>query len=143
MNDKELEKRVKELEAELAKRRFGLVWDKEKNIEEAVAICSNKLPILKHECDKDIISDKNAINHLLIEGDNFHSLSALLYTHAGLIDFIYIDPPYNTGNNDFIYNDRFVDKLDGHTDESTPPESANSTFLSPTCSLMFLISCSI
>ena len=114
MNEKELEKRVKELEAELAKRRFGLVWDKEKNVEEAVAICSNKLPILKHEIEKDIVTDENATNHLLIEGDNFHSLSALLYTHTGLIDFIYIDPPYNTGNNDFIYNDRFVDKLDGY-----------------------------
>jgi adenine-specific DNA-methyltransferase len=52
------------------------------------------------------------INHILIEGDNYHALSVLNYTHKGKIDVIYIDPPYNTGNNDFIYNDRFVDKND-------------------------------
>ncbi|MBM3281699.1 MAG: site-specific DNA-methyltransferase, partial [Candidatus Harrisonbacteria bacterium] len=50
--------------------------------------------------------------HLIIEGDNYHALSVLNYTHAGKIDLIYIDPPYNTGNKDFIYNDRFVDKED-------------------------------
>lgn len=52
------------------------------------------------------------INHILIEGDNYHALSVLNYTHKGKIDVIYIDPPYNTGNKDFIYNDRFVDKND-------------------------------
>ncbi|MCW1007143.1 DNA methyltransferase, partial [Streptococcus anginosus] len=36
-------------------------------------------------------------------------------THAGKIDVIYIDPPYNTGNNDFIYNDKIVDKNDGYS----------------------------
>ena len=52
------------------------------------------------------------INHILIEADNYHALSVLNYTHKGKIDVIYIDPPYNTGNNDFIYNDRFVDRND-------------------------------
>lgn len=50
----------------------------------------------------------------LIEGDNLEALTALSYTHAGKIDVIYIDPPYNTGNKDFIYNDSFVDKEDGY-----------------------------
>ena len=54
-----------------------------------------------------------APNHILIEGDNLHALTALTFTHEGRIDVIYIDPPYNTGNRDFIYNDRFVDKEDG------------------------------
>lgn len=48
-------------------------------------------------------------NHLIIEGDNLVSLSALAYTHAGKIDVIYIDPPYNTGNKDFAYYDDFCD----------------------------------
>ena len=44
--------------------------------------------------------------------DNYHSLSVLNYSHSGKIDVIYIDPPYNTGNKDFIYNDRYVDDED-------------------------------
>ncbi len=53
-------------------------------------------------------------NHILIEGDNLHALTALTFTHEGRIDVIYIDPPYNTGNKDFKYNDRFVDKEDSY-----------------------------
>jgi hypothetical protein len=50
--------------------------------------------------------------NLLIEGDNFDALRYLRMTHAGQVKCIYIDPPYNTGNKDFIYNDRFVDQDD-------------------------------
>jgi adenine-specific DNA-methyltransferase len=53
-------------------------------------------------------------NHILIEGDNLHALTALTFTHEGKIDVIYIDPPYNTGNKDFKYNDSFVDKEDSY-----------------------------
>ena len=53
-------------------------------------------------------------NHILIEGDNLHALTALTFTHAGKIDVIYIDPPYNTGNKDFKYNDSYVDKEDSY-----------------------------
>ena len=42
-------------------------------------------------------------NCIIIEGDNYHALSVLNYTHTGKIDVIYIDPPYNTGNKDFTY----------------------------------------
>lgn len=52
-------------------------------------------------------------NHILIEGDNLHALTALTFTHENKIDLIYIDPPYNTGKKDeFKYNDKFVDKED-------------------------------
>ncbi len=51
-------------------------------------------------------------HNLLVEGDNFDALRYLRMTHAGQVKCIYIDPPYNTGNKDFIYNDRFVDKDD-------------------------------
>ena len=57
---------------------------------------------------------EQAPNHILIEGDNLEALNALSYTHEGKIDVIYIDPPYNTGNKDFIYNDSYVDAEDGY-----------------------------
>ena len=53
-------------------------------------------------------------NHILIEGDNLHALTSLCYTHEGKIDVIYIDPPYNTGNKDFVYNDSYVDTEDSY-----------------------------
>src|SRR5699024_8273880 len=48
------------------------------------------------------------------EGDNLHALTALTFTHENKIDLIYIDPPYNTGNKDFIYNDQYVDNEDAY-----------------------------
>ena len=72
------------------------------------------LPILREKGSKypDIVTDKGQNFNILIEGDNYHSLSVLSYTHKNKIDIIYIDPPYNTGNKDFIYNDHYVDKED-------------------------------
>jgi adenine-specific DNA-methyltransferase len=58
--------------------------------------------------------DVEAPNHILIEGDNLHALTALTFTHKDKIDVIYIDPPYNTGNKDFIYNDKYVDREDSY-----------------------------
>lgn len=51
-------------------------------------------------------------DNILIEWDNYHALTCLNYTHKGKIDVIYIDPPYNTGNKDFTYNDNYVDRED-------------------------------
>ncbi|WP_153505898.1 site-specific DNA-methyltransferase [Cumulibacter manganitolerans] len=50
--------------------------------------------------------------HTVINGENFHVLQALRSTHRGKIDLIYIDPPYNTGNEGWIYNDHYVDQND-------------------------------
>lgn len=50
--------------------------------------------------------------HTVINGENFHALQALRSTHLGKVDLIYIDPPYNTGNESWIYNDRYVDPSD-------------------------------
>jgi adenine-specific DNA-methyltransferase len=50
--------------------------------------------------------------HIVINGENFHILQALRSTHRGKVDLIYIDPPYNTGNEGWIYNDRYVDQND-------------------------------
>ncbi len=46
--------------------------------------------------------------HTVINGENLHALKTLLYTHTGKIDCIYIDPPYNTGNDDWIYSDKYI-----------------------------------
>lgn len=92
---------------------YGLVWeDKPEDVEERLR---DELPILTEVPERTIISeDKDAPNHILIEGDNLEALATLAYTHEGKIDVIYIDPPYNTGNKDFIYNDSYVDKEDSY-----------------------------
>ncbi|MDD2595197.1 MAG: site-specific DNA-methyltransferase [Bacteroidales bacterium] len=92
-------------------KKYGLVWeDKPEDVETELL---EKLPVLTEVKERAIISDDpSAPNHILIEGDNLHALTALSYTHEGKIDVIYIDPPYNTGNKDFIYNDSFVDDED-------------------------------
>jgi adenine-specific DNA-methyltransferase len=92
-------------------KKFGLVWEDKP---EQVAIdCETKLPVLQEVEDRAITESEDQPTNLIIEGDNYHSLSTLNYTHAGKIDVIYIDPPYNTGNKDFIYNDRYIDQEDG------------------------------
>jgi len=75
-------------------------------------VSGKPFPVLKEVKGKEVVSDKNDQTHILIEGDNYHSLAVLNFTHREAIDVIYIDPPYNTGENDFIYNDNFVDKDD-------------------------------
>lgn len=52
--------------------------------------------------------------HVVIQGENYYALETLLYTHEGKVDLIYIDPPYNTGSDDWIYNDRFVATTDSY-----------------------------
>jgi adenine-specific DNA-methyltransferase len=90
------------------KKKYGLVWeDKPEDVEEQLR---DNLPVLKEVKDKAIINGEDNPNHILIEGDNLHALTALTFTHEGKIDVIYIDPPYNTGNNDFKYHDAFKDK---------------------------------
>lgn len=94
-------------------KRYGLVW--EKHTEDVEEQLRTKLPVLAEDATKRIVSTDEAVpNHVLIEGDNLHALTALTYTHEGCVDVIYIDPPYNTGNKDFVYNDSFVDSEDGY-----------------------------
>jgi adenine-specific DNA-methyltransferase len=94
------------------KKKYGLVWeDKPEEVEEQLR---ENLPVLQEIKEKAIINGEEHPNHILIEGDNLHALTALTFTHEGKIDVIYIDPPYNTGNKDFKYNDSFVDKEDSY-----------------------------
>lgn len=91
-------------------KKFGLVWEDKP---EQVAIdCETNLPVLEEVQDKAISKAPDQPTNLIIEGDNYHSLSALNYTHAGKIDAIYADPPYNTGAKNWIYNNDYVDSND-------------------------------
>ncbi|MCX5751359.1 MAG: site-specific DNA-methyltransferase [Candidatus Saganbacteria bacterium] len=120
---KELEKQNKALQEEVAKlknlikkvkekKKYGLVWDSEKEPEGIVLDCQYKVPILKEISSKRITSEEESPINILIEGDNYHALSILNYTHKGKIDLIYIDPPYNTGKKTWKYNNHYVDKED-------------------------------
>lgn len=102
-----------EIENELNSKKYGLVW--EKHEEEVDRMMQDNIPVFTEVKEREIkATDENAYNFLL-EGDNLHSLKLLEKTHAGKIDVIYIDPPYNTGNQDFIYDDAFIDKNDGYS----------------------------
>ena len=110
----ELLKIVDKQDKELATKKYGIVWDAEKEPEKVVQECADNLPILKLVKDKEIKNSEEEDN-ILIEGDNYHALTVLNYTHKEKIDVIYIDPPYNTGNKkEWKYNDHWIDGEDGY-----------------------------
>jgi len=106
------EELVAEIERLKKRKKYGLVW--EDKPEDVVEMCKKKLPVLKEIKNKGILTDHKAPVNLIVEGDNYHALSVLNYTHEKKVDMIYIDPPYNTGNKDFIFNDKYVDSEDGY-----------------------------
>lgn len=111
--DNELKSQLLTLVAE--QKRYGLVW--EDSPEDAEEILKTNVPVFTEVKDKEINNDTDTLknpNHILIEGDNLHALTSLCYSHEGKIDVIYIDPPYNTGNKDFVYNDSYVDSEDSY-----------------------------
>jgi adenine-specific DNA-methyltransferase len=111
----QLKAEVERLKKEIKKKKkYGLVWEDKTKNEDVVELCKKKLPILKEVKNKEIITDKGKPVNLLIEGDNYHALSVLNYTHAGKIDVIYIDPPFNTGAKDWKYNNHYVDINDAY-----------------------------
>jgi adenine-specific DNA-methyltransferase len=69
-------------------------------------------PGMRHLESVQRAGDKAA--HVVINGENHHVLEALQFTHAGKIDCIYIDPPYNSGARDWKYNNNYVDEDDGY-----------------------------
>jgi adenine-specific DNA-methyltransferase len=114
LSNKDLISLLEKQDRELDSKKYGLVWDREKEPEQVVLDCENNLPILTRITEKEIRTDESDDN-IFIEGDNYHSLTVLNYTHKGKIDFIYIDPPYNTGKKDeWKYNDRFIDENDSY-----------------------------
>ncbi len=117
--EKTLRAQIADLQAQIKalkkQKKYGLVW--EDKPEQIVEDCKTKVPILRLKEKKKRIDPVVSVGdadgeNILIEGDNYHALSVLNYTHKGKIDVIYIDPPYNTQSGDFIYNDKRVDSED-------------------------------
>ena len=106
---RELEKEVAHWRNQVSHQQYGLVW---MDVPEAFDTESlHSIPILEEEKHLSFCQDDGKPTHVLIEGDNYHSLTCLNYTHRNSIDVIYIDPPYNTGNDGFTYKDsRFITK---------------------------------
>lgn len=90
----------------LTEKKYGLLW--EKHDERVDSELLTKIPVFSEVKEREICSDDKLPFNFLLEGDNFHSLNLLEKTHKERVDVIYIDPPYNTKNNDFIYNDNIV-----------------------------------
>ena len=104
---------INEIEKELTNKKYGLVW--EEHEEEVDKMMETHIPVFTEDKDKEIIGNPDSDDcNFLLEGDNLHSLKLLEKTHKGKIDVIYIDPPYNTGNKDFIYEDDYVKSEDSY-----------------------------
>jgi adenine-specific DNA-methyltransferase len=137
----ELEKQVLRLQTEIKKNsetQYGLRWMDVPEAFEAEA--ENTIPTLEEVKEKAISNDDGKPTHILIEGDNFHALTCLNYTHKGKIDVIYIDPPYNTGK-DFVYKDKFGDTIANYREQSGISNQSNADtsgrFHSDWCSMMY------
>lgn len=102
----ELIQRITALENQ---KRYGLVWEEEHSVEPFENQAQAGYPALAEIPKNSISANSDQRVHLLIEGENYHALTVLARTYAKAVDVIYIDPPYNTGNNDFRYKDRYVD----------------------------------
>ncbi len=102
-----------DLEKEVRGRKFGLIFEEHR--ERVDVELEENIPVLEEVKERFIShggTETQSPLNFLIEGDNLAALKLLEKTHRGKIDLIYIDPPYNTGNEDFIYNDSYVDKTD-------------------------------
>ena len=102
---------LNEIESELNSKKYGLVWEEH---EEAVDVrMRTHIPVFTEDTSMEIAALPDGDYNFLLEGDNLHSLYLLEKTHKGRIDVIYIDPPYNTKNKDFVYNDCKIGEDDG------------------------------
>lgn len=102
---------INQIENELTSKKYGLVW--EEHEEEVDVKMQTHIPVFTEVEEKEIVGDPESEQYnFLLEGDNLHSLKLLEKTHKGKIDVIYIDPPYNTKNKDFVYDDKFVGEDD-------------------------------
>ncbi|MDE6427212.1 MAG: site-specific DNA-methyltransferase [Ruminococcus sp.] len=110
-DDDETLSAINEIENELNAKKYGLVWEEH---EEAVNVqMRTHIPVFTEDTDKEITTLPEQDYNFLLEGDNLHSLYLLEKTHRGRIDVIYIDPPYNTKNKDFVYDDCKIGEDDG------------------------------
>lgn len=99
-----------EIENHIRDKKYGLVWEEH---EEAVDVkMQTHIPVFTEDAERKITTSINEGYNFILEGDNLQSLYLLEKTHSGRIDLIYIDPPYNTGEEDFVYDDNYVDAND-------------------------------
>lgn len=123
MNKQELSKKIKSLvgleqeekawllETINVSKKYGLIWeDKPEDVERSL---EEMIPVLREVKENALVNGTECPNHILIEGDNLHALTALSFTHESTVDIAYFDPPYNTGEDDFKYNDKYIDKENG------------------------------
>ena len=125
----EIEKLKNQQTKAIQREKYGLNWiDVPEEFDEK---SKNSIPVLIEDKNKAIKNADGKPTHILIEGDNYHALTCLNYTHAGKIDVIYIDPPYNTGSDGFTYKDaRFMTEFpNGKTVPKDDP-LRHSTWLS-------------
>lgn len=112
ITDEETLTNLSMIENELTKKKYGLIW--EEHEEKVDKELGTKIPTFEEVKDKEIVFNPDDKFNFLLEGDNLHSLYLLEKTHKGKIKMIYIDPPYNRGSNDFIYDDNLVGKEDSY-----------------------------
>lgn len=103
---------INEIKNFIVEKKYGLVW--EEHSEKVDEMLVDSIPIFTEKEEKRIISNEKIGINFLLEGDNLHSLKLLEKTHKDKIDVIYIDPPYNTKNKEFIYNDTRIGEDDGY-----------------------------
>ena len=125
----EIEKLKNQHTKAIQRQQYGLNWiDVPEEFDER---SKNAIPVLIEDKSKAIKNADGKPTHILIEGDNYHALTCLNYTHAGKIDVIYIDPPYNTGSDGFTYKDaRFLDKFPNGKPVPKDAPLRHSTWLS-------------
>ncbi len=109
-DDTNLLNSLNEIEKELKRKKYGLVWEEhEEKIDKEI---KNKIPVFEELMELEIKKNKEGKTNFILEGDNLHSLYLLEKTHKNKVDLIIIDPPYNRGLNDFVYDDNYIDKTD-------------------------------
>jgi len=118
---------IKQVQILEKQKTYGLVWEKDRTKEvfdyylnwdgsetkENFGEEEGKFPVLK-EIKIKAVDNEDPKYNLMIEGDNYHSLAVLNFTHNKAIDVIYIDPPYNTGAKNWKYNNDYVEKDDAY-----------------------------
>lgn len=109
IEDEGLRQRIEaEVKRLLKQKKFGLVFEEHQPdglMEGPIYPSLQVLDQVQNAPDK-------ALWHALIEADNFYALQLLAYLYPGMVDCIYIDPPYNTGARDWKYNNDYVDSAD-------------------------------
>ena len=125
----EIEKLKNQQTKAIQREKYGLNWiDVPEEFDEK---SKNSIPVLIEDKNKAIKNADGKPTHVLIEGDNYHALTCLNYTHAGKIDVIYIDPPYNTGSDGFTYKDaRFMTEFPNGKPVPKDDPLRHSTWLS-------------